>query len=102
MEFRPFSRFRIDFFAGLCYHASGILLILWEAILKRTQNAEKRLVFLAWLLFATAILGRGAFSANINLIIEHYGVTRADAGMVNSFYFFAYGLGQVFHGFLCR
>lgn len=73
-----------------------------EAILKRTQTAQKRLVLLAWLLFATAILGRYAFGANINLIIEHYGVTRADAGMVNSCYFFAYGLGQVVHGFLCR
>ena len=70
--------------------------------MKREKSAERHLVFLAWLVFATAIMGRYAFSANVNLIMQHYNVTRADVGLVNSCYFFAYGAGQVFHGFLCR
>lgn len=34
--------------------------------------------------------------------MEHYGVSHADAGLVSTMFFFAYGAGQIINGILCR
>ncbi|MBQ3866599.1 MAG: MFS transporter [Clostridia bacterium] len=70
--------------------------------MERTLSAQKKLIFLCWLLYASAYAGRYSYASNVNLIMEQYGVTRADAGLVTSAFFFAYGIGQIIHGFLCR
>ena len=59
------------------------------------------LIFLGWLMYATSYLGKVNYSANIAQIIDFYGVTKAEAGLAPTFFFFAYGIGQVVNGFLC-
>lgn len=60
------------------------------------------LIFLAWLVYTTSYLGKVNYSANITQIIDFYGVTKAEAGLVPTFFFFAYGVGQVVNGILCK
>lgn len=60
------------------------------------------LIFLAWLVYTTSYLGKVNYSANITQIVDFYGVTKAQAGTVPTFFFFAYGIGQVFNGVFCK
>lgn len=75
------------------------------------QRAEKRnfnnsqaifLIILGWLVYTTSYLGKVNYSANITQIIDFYGVSKAQAGIVPTFFFFAYGIGQVFNGLFCK
>ena len=60
------------------------------------------LIFLGWLIYATSYLGKVNYSANITQIMSEYGITKAEAGIAPSFFFFAYGVGQVFNGLFCK
>lgn len=60
------------------------------------------LIFLGWLVYTTSYLGKVNYSANITQIIDFYGISKAEAGIVPTFFFFAYGIGQVVNGILCR
>ena len=60
------------------------------------------LIFLGWLVYATSYLGKVNYSANITQIIDFYGITKTQAGMVPTFFFFSYGIGQVVNGILCK
>ncbi len=60
------------------------------------------LIFLGWLVYTMSYLGKVNYSANITQIIDFYGVTKAQAGSVSTFFFFAYGIGQVVNGVLCK
>lgn len=60
------------------------------------------LIFLCWLVYTTSYLGKVNYSANITQIIDFYGVTKAEAGIVPTFFFFAYGAGQIFNGLFCK
>ena len=53
-------------------------------------------------MYTTSYLGKVNYSANITQIIDFYGVTKAQAGTVPTFFFFAYGIGQVFNGVFCK
>ena len=57
---------------------------------------------LCWLAYACSYIGKLSYSANINQVGEAFGVSYADAGMVSTFFFFAYGIGQVVNGILCK
>ncbi len=60
------------------------------------------LVALCWLVYTASYLGKLGYSANITQIEGTYGVSHASAGMVSTFFFFAYGLGQIINGVLCK
>lgn len=60
------------------------------------------LIWLCWLIYACSYIGKINYAANINLIMDYYGVEKAQAGLVSTFFFFAYGIGQVIHGLLCK
>ena len=60
------------------------------------------LIFLGWLVYTTSYLGKVNYSANITQIIDFYGVTKSQAGIVPTFFFFSYGIGQVVNGLLCK
>lgn len=60
------------------------------------------LIFLTWLVYASSYLGKVNYSANIVQIIDFYKITKAEAGMVPTFFFFSYGIGQVVNGLLCK
>ncbi len=63
---------------------------------------DKRIIFICWLAYATAYIGRLNFSASIVAVISDLGVTKAQAGLVSSFFFFAYGAGQLVNGILSK
>ncbi|MBR5519699.1 MAG: MFS transporter [Clostridia bacterium] len=67
-----------------------------------SEKKGKQLIFLCWLAYTTAYLGRLNFSASLVEIIDSFDSTKAAAGLVASFFFFSYGAGQLVNGFLSR
>ncbi len=67
---------------------------------KRTRSFW--LIFLCWLIYSCSYIGKLSYSANIRPIEEAFGISYADAGTVSTFFFLAYGTGQVINGFLCK
>lgn len=70
--------------------------------LQGKKNSAWLLIFLGWLIYSTSYLGKVNYSANITQIIDFYGITKAQAGLVPTFFFFAYGIGQVINGLFCK
>lgn len=66
------------------------------------SNGAYLLIFIAWLLYSVSYLGKLNYSANITQIMDYYQISKAEAGIVPSFFFFAYGVGQVVNGLLCK
>lgn len=69
---------------------------------KTEKNGSLCLIFSAWLVYTTSYLGKVNYSANITQIVDFYSITKAEAGLVPTFFFFAYGIGQVINGILCK
>lgn len=68
----------------------------------KPKGSQNTIVVLCWFVYTFAYLGRYSYNANINLVIGDFGITHADAGLVSTFFFFAYGIGQVVNGLLCK
>ena len=64
--------------------------------------ASTWLLVLCWLVYTCSLLGKVNYSANITQVEDFFGVTHQSAGLVTSFYFFAYGAGQIVNGLLCK
>lgn len=60
------------------------------------------LIIMAWLVYCSSYLGRYSYNSNIIAIINHFDVSHASAGLVTTFFFFAYGIGQIVNGLLCK
>lgn len=69
---------------------------------KQQKSGAGLLIFLCWLLYACSYIGKVNYSANIAQIRDFYDVTKSQAGLVSTLFFFAYGAGQVFNGIFCR
>jgi len=74
----------------------------------RTKNSNKHLdkktllIALCWLVYTCSYLGKLSYNANITKIEEVYSISHSTAGMVSTFFFFAYGIGQIFNGVFCK
>lgn len=68
----------------------------------KDKNGANLLITLGWVIYTVSYLGKVNYSANITQIIDFYGVTKSEAGIAPTLFFFAYGIGQVVNGFLCR
>ena len=55
-------------------------------------------IIMCWLAYTAAYLGRFSYASNIISIEKFYDVLHADAGLVSTFFFFAYGAGQIING----
>ncbi|MBO4433642.1 MAG: MFS transporter [Clostridia bacterium] len=70
------------------------------------NNAEKdtqnRIIWLCLFIYSIAYFGRYSFSSSINSLIDNYHVSKAETGLVMTFFFVAYGIGQVINGIFCR
>lgn len=64
------------------------------------SKKENRIIFICWLAYAIAYIGRLNYSASIVSIIAQMGITKDSAGLVSSCFFFAYGIGQLVNGIL--
>lgn len=69
---------------------------------KIDAHRESKIIFICWLAYTAAYIGRLNFNASIVAIISDLGVTKADAGLVSSCFFFAYGAGQLINGILSK
>lgn len=70
--------------------------------MKTKKSEATLLIFLCWLVYSVSYLGKVNYSANITHITEFYNVSKSEAGLVPTFFFFAYGIGQVVNGLLCK
>lgn len=68
--------------------------------MKKKQSVY--LIITCWLIYAVSYLGKMNYSANIAQIIDFYNVGKSEAGLPPTFFFFAYGVGQVVNGLLCK
>jgi len=66
------------------------------------MKRQDRLLWMCWLVYTVSYVGRTGYSANITAIIDRYGIVNATAGLVGTFFFFAYACGQLIHGTFCR
>lgn len=69
---------------------------------KDNRKAVRSLIWLCWLVYACSYLGKVNYAANITQIEDFYNISHADAGLVSTFLFFSYGVGQFVNGFLCK
>ena len=60
------------------------------------------LIALCWAIYTCSYLGKLGYNANIAQIESAYAISHSVAGMVSTFFFFAYGIGQVFSGIFCK
>lgn len=78
----------------------------WKKVINmdliKQSRSENKIIFICWLAYTAAYVGRLNFNASIVAIISDLGVTKADAGLVSSFFFFAYGAGQLINGILSK
>lgn len=76
---------------------------------EKTKNNKKTagkstavLIALCWLVYTCSYIGKLGYSANIVKIQEEFGVTKGAAGLAGTFFFFAYGAGQIINGLFCK
>lgn len=67
------------------------------------RNSEGNfLIFLCWIAYTSAYIARLNYNASIVGILSQLNVTKEAAGAVSSWFFFAYGAGQLVNGLLCK
>lgn len=70
-------------------------------MIKKNKKASL-LILLCWLVYTCSYIGKLGYNANITQIEAFYGVSHAQTGMATTFFFFAYGLGQIINGAFCK
>ena len=60
------------------------------------------LIFLCWTAYTSAYIARLNYNASMVEILSQLGTTKEQAGMVSSFFFLAYGAGQLINGLLSK
>lgn len=60
------------------------------------------LILLCWLVYTSSYIGKLSYNANMQQIGLYYGVSYSQTGIVATFFFFAYGAGQIFSGMFCK
>ena len=69
---------------------------------KQRWNSHTLLIALCWLAYTCSYIGKVNYSANIIQIERAYNVLHGEAGLVSTFFFFAYGAGQIFNGLFSK
>ncbi|MBQ8372573.1 MAG: MFS transporter [Clostridia bacterium] len=69
---------------------------------KKRRAMPGRLIFLCWLVYAVSYIAKLSYSANIREIGDAFMRSDADCGLVSTMFFFAYGIGQIVNGILCK
>lgn len=69
---------------------------------QRSNKAQNLIIVLCWAVYTFAYFGRYGYNSNITPIMADHGISKADAGLVSTCFFFAYGVGQVINGILSR
>lgn len=71
----------------------------------KTSLSNKKanfLIFICWAAYTAAYVGRLNYNASMVEILAQLNITKEAAGTVSSFFFFAYGAGQLVNGLLSK
>lgn len=68
----------------------------------KSNNSAIKLIFICVLIYAISYVGRKAYDSNINEIMTFFGQEKSVVGLVGTFFFIAYAVGQVIHGLMCK
>ncbi len=68
-----------------------------------SQKKQTMLVFLCWFMYVASYVARYSYNANITAITAAFAIKNySKTGLVTTCFFFAYGIGQVINGLLCK
>lgn len=70
--------------------------------MQNQTRKDRFLIAICWLVYTCSYLGKMGYSANIVQFEAFYGVSHSQAGTVSTFFFFAYGVGQIINGIFCK
>lgn len=70
--------------------------------MKVQRKSNNLLIFFCWLVYVCSYIGKLSYTANISTIENWFQLNHSEAGMVSTFFFFAYGVGQVLNGIFCK
>lgn len=74
--------------------------------MKEQRSVQERdatiLILLCAAVYAAAYVGRYSYTASMVGVMEATGAPKDEAGMVSTFFYFTYGIGQLVNAFLCR
>lgn len=73
-----------------------------KSVTGKMSSSAALLLLICWLVYACSYIGKLGYSANIVNIEKDFNVTHAMAGMASTFFFFAYGVGQIINGIFCK
>ncbi len=73
-----------------------------DAKIELTHKAQYILIFLCWAVYTVAYFGRYSYTANGVPIMKYFSVNKDEFALATTFFFFAYGAGQILNGILCR
>lgn len=66
------------------------------------DKKQIRLIYVCFTVYASSYLAKLNFNALLVEILRDLGGARSAAGLVGSFFFFSYGIGQVVNGFIAK
>lgn len=69
---------------------------------KVKNKQQLTLIIMCWAVYTFAYLGRYGYNSNVGPITEHYGIGELEFAIPSTFFFFAYGVGQILHGIMCK
>ena len=67
-----------------------------------TKKRQIFIIAICWVAYTLAQLGRYNYSSNVTLVMDKFAVDHAVAGIPSTFFFFAYGIGQILVGMFCH
>lgn len=69
---------------------------------KQNNKKQNTIIFLCWLIYTIAYLGRYSYNSNITRICDYFGKDTSQTGLIATCFFIAYGVGQVVNGICCK
>ena len=70
--------------------------------IKLSNKKQITLIIICWAIYTVAYLGRYSYTSNGVPIKRFYEVSSDEFSLATTFFFFAYGAGQILNGLLCR
>ena len=67
-----------------------------------SKKHDNRVILLCWAAYTVAYIGRLNLNAYIEPMRDQLGFSKTELGLVSSFFFISYGVGQLVHGILSR
>ncbi len=68
-----------------------------------SQKKQAMLILLCWFMYVASYVARYSYNANITAISAAFHIKNySETGLVTTCFFFAYGIGQVINGLLCK